>query len=213
MLNRAINSKKRPKIVLAKSIMANMDKDFSVFERIRQGDEFAFELLFKKYYLRLCHYVYKYADSMPDAEELVQDTFLSIWEKRESIIITTSIKSYIYQSVKNRGLNAIRNRNRRNTHLTVINNTKAQTPEALDSLNVEDINDKLFTALDQLPPRCKSIFEMSRIQGLKHKEIAAQMNIKIKTVENQIGIALKYLKVHLSEYLHFIAFLFSIINS
>jgi len=212
MNNTAIKTEKISKIVSPISSKHNMDDDALIFDKIKLGSEAAFESIFRKYYLRLCHYVFKYVENMPDAEEIVQETYLNIWDKRLTLEISTSFRSYLYASAKNRALNSIRNASRRKGHLSVISTYKNHSEDALSDLSVNEINDQLFLALENLPPKCKRIFEMSRMEGLKHKEIAQKMEIKIKTVENQIGIALRYLKENLSDYLKIIAVLLSTIN-
>lgn len=212
MRSSVLKTEKKHKIASITSIVVNMDDDFSVFQKVKLGDEIAFELLFKKYYLSLCHYVFKYVENMTDAEELVQEALLGIWDKRESILITTSFKSYIYQSVKNGALNTIRKNQRRSNHLKILNPKTIESPQAIDNIHVEEINEKLFEVLESLPPKCRTIFQMSRMEGLKHKEIAIKMELKTKTIENQIGIALKILKEQLSDFLHIIVFLISSIN-
>ena len=211
MSSGALKTEKISKIVSPISSKQTMD-DAQIFDKIRSGDELAFESIFKKYYLRLCHYIYQYVESMRDAEEIVQETFLNIWDKRQTLDVNISFRSYLYASAKNRALNQLRNASRRKGHLSVISSYKSQEVDALSDLSANEINDQLFLALEQLPPKCKRIFQMSRIEGLKHKEIAEKMEIKIKTVENQIGIALKYLKVNLSEFLKLIAVIASTIN-
>jgi RNA polymerase sigma-70 factor (family 1) len=212
MRSSVLKTEKKHKIASITSIVVNMDDDFSVFQKVKLGDEIAFELLFKKYYLSLCHYVFKYVENMTDAEELVQEALLGIWDKRESILITTSFKSYIYQSVKNGALNTIRKNQRRSNHLKILNPKTIESPQAIDNIHVEEINEKLFEVLESLPPKCRTIFQMSRMEGLKHKEIAIKMELKTKTIENQIGIALKILKEQLSDFLHIILLLISSIN-
>jgi len=212
MVGKAIESKISPKITVVTSTILNMDNDTSAFERVKNHDKQAFEMLFKKYYLRLCHFAFQYANSMSDAEELVQELFVSIWENRSTIQISTSFKSYLYQSVKNRGLNTVRNKKRRNAHLQILEKPSEQPSAADRNIAVKDINERLFNALELLPPKCQRIFQMSRLEGLKHKEIAEKMNIKEKTVENQIGIALRKLKKHFADYLKIMVLFISSTN-
>lgn len=193
-------------------IFAHMDSDKMLVKATREGEEKAFEELFNKYYTRLCHYAYQYVGNMPDSEELVQDTFVNVWEKRELLDIEVSFKSYIYAAVKNRGLNTIRGNQRRTKYHLKQGHTDLESSKPDDLIHVEEINDKLYEGLEALPPKCKKIFQLSRLEGLKHKEIASQLEITRKTVENQIGIALKYLRNHLSEYLQLLAIIFSTSN-
>ena len=207
-----LNSKKTNTVASITSIFAHMDADKSLVLKTKAGDEKAFETLFRKYYLRLCHYAYQYTGNMPDAEELVQDAFVKVWERKSSLEIDRSFKSYIYMAVKNNGLNAIRGEKRRQSHHQIQSETIPEQQQPEDTVYVDEIKEQLFDGLEALPPKCRTIFQMSRIEGLKHKEIAARLEIKVKTVENQIGIALKFLRKHLSDYLQILALIFSTSN-
>lgn len=188
-------------ITLSKSVIDRMENDFLLFQKVKAGDEASFEFLFKKYYARLTHFAYTYVKDSEIAEELVQNAYVKIWENRNKLGEISSFKSYIYQMVRNSGLNHVRNSKNQNHHLTVLNSPKFVTSTAENELNIKDIKFHLFRALEALPPKCKRIFQMSRLEGMKHGEIAQHLNLKTKTIENQIGIALKHLRVELSEYL------------
>lgn len=203
----AIMLEKIPKIVSSKSMMIMMGEDEIRFKNVQLGDENAFEILFKTYYARLCYYANSLTEDINEAEEIVQNMFLQIWEKRENINLEASFKSYIYKAVKNRCLNYLRNKKLKSGHLSVIKMDEGDSFDANDALHLEEIHDKLYEVLEELPPKCKQIFQMSRMEGLKHQEIANQLDLKVKTVENQIGIALKYLRSNLTEYLHSLVFL------
>lgn len=190
--------------------LASMDHDSLIFRKIKDGDENAFEHLFRKYYLRLCHFASRYTHDMSLAEELVQETFIKIWENRKEITIHSSVKSYLHQTIANRGLNAIRKEKTKEGHLKLVSIRKSQPPDAIENLSANEVSEKLFDALENLPPKCKKIFEMSRLEGLKHKDIAHKLDINIKTVENQIGIALKHLRRILSDHLLVILSIFFI---
>jgi len=196
-----------PQISHSNSEIDNMEDDSLFFQKVKEGDEASFEMLFKKYYVRLTHFAYTYVKDQAEAEELVQNTFVRIWEKRENIHLKVSFKSYLYQAVRNGGLNHVRNVKNKKSHLTVISSRDHDLPNAENDLNVNDIKYQLYQALENLPPRCKRIFQMSRLEGMKHSEIAKYLDLKTKTIENQIGIALKYLRIELSEYLHILILL------
>jgi RNA polymerase sigma-70 factor (family 1) len=199
-------SLKSPKIALAKSVMYSMGEDEIQFLKVKDSDAVAYEALFRNYYSRLCHFASSIVDDMYEAEEIVQGIFLTIWEKRIDLVITSSFKSYIYQAVKNKCLNFIRNKKTQKGHLSIIGRNEEETANATDQLDKEELSEKLYLALENLPPKCKLIFQLSRFEGLKHQEIADKLDLKTKTVENQIGIALKFLRNQLSDYLHLIIF-------
>jgi RNA polymerase sigma-70 factor, ECF subfamily len=200
-------SEKIPKIATVKTVMVKMGNDEVLFTQVKNNDAKAFEHLFKTYYASLSHYACAYVHDQDEAEEIVQDIFVKIWEKKEEITIVTSLKSYLYQAVKNKCLNYIRNKKTQHTHLTIIDRPEFENPQTIGEINASELNDKLYEALEELPPKCKQIFQMSRLDGMKHKEIADKLELKVKTIENQIGIALKILRSHLTEFLHSLVFL------
>ena len=203
----AIFSDKIPKIVPIKSTMIKIGEDEILFNRIQAGDEKAFESLFKSYYQKLCQYAYSYVVEIEEAEEIVQTVFLKIWENRQDINLEISFNSYCYQSIKNKCLNHIRDSKNRRRILNLIPIQENAESHILEVLQTDEIRDQMYMALENLPPKCKQIFQLSRIDGLKHKEIAEKLGLQTKTIENQIGIALKLLRLHLANFLHAILFI------
>lgn len=178
--------------------------DQELIHAIRLGNEPAFEAVFRQHYAPLCQYARTFLHDWDDAEEAVQAVFLAIWEKRDNLEITVSIKSYLYRSVHNRCLNRIR-------HLSVQAEHREQaayevevfqTSEApMQSLIADELSDRLQEAIQRLPEQCRLIFSMSRFEEMKYQEIADQLGLSIKTVENQIGKALRILRTELADYL------------
>ncbi len=200
-------SEKIPKIAFQKSIFVKMGDNEVLFAKVKNGDEVAFEILFKSFYASLTHFANAYLQDLDEAEEIVQSIFVNIWEKKEHIIIETSFKSYIYQSVKNKCLNYLRNKKTQSKHLTIIDAKDYEDDHAIESMSSDEINQQLYFALEELPPKCKQIFQLSRLEGLKHKDIAEKLDLKVKTIENQIGIALKFLRTKLVDHLYLLVFL------
>lgn len=203
--------KKIHKIVNTTDNQMGMD-DNKLFLNIKNGDESSYKILFEKYYVRLCSYAYSYISDSEESREIVQDIYLKIWEQKDILEVQSSIRSYLYQSVKNKSLNHIRNIKNRREHHNVIPIQNYESPKALLDLDESDLKDKLYEALESLPPKCRKIFQLSRLEGKRHKEIATALGISAKTVENQIGIALKVLKIQLGDYLHIVIFLLVNIN-
>jgi RNA polymerase sigma-70 factor, ECF subfamily len=171
--------------------------DQDAFKDIR-----SFEILFRQYYQMLCGYALKFLNDTDSAEEIVQDLFFRLWEKREELIITTSMKSYLFSAVHNRCLRYLEHRNvetkYRNYFLT-------QEPE-IDSepeyqQNLSDLQTIVNTTLDSLPERCSRIFKLNRFEGLKYQEIANKLSISVKTVEANMGKALRMLRKSLKEFI------------
>ena len=172
-----------------------------IINKIKEGDIGKFEMLFKDYYERLCEFGMKYLKSIDLAEEIVQDTFYNIWKNRNTINIKTSLKSYLYTAVRNNCLQELRTRS---LDIKYENYYKSHyvndSVNPVDELNAKELNEVIHKVLNSLPERCKIIFKMSREEGLKYHEIAEKLSISIKTVEANMGKALKQFRHYLKEY-------------
>lgn len=176
-----------------------MEKDQQYFSAIRNGDNESFELLFKTYYQTLCFYAMKFLGNNNDAEEIVQDVFINIWEKRSTTVPPLSVRNYLFGSVRNRSLNVLKHKKIVDRHKS--DNLKAHLEQSDDELYREiDLMNKINAQIDALPPRRREIFILSRDYGLKYREIAEKLNLSVKTVEAQMGEALKSLRENLKEY-------------
>lgn len=187
-------------------------KDQMIFQSIKSGDEKALEMLFKEYYQPLCRYANSYLEDPDDAEEVVQNCFIKLWEKKENINIQSSVKSYLYQIIRNACLNEIKHQKVKKSYGDMVSQQGEQHSEASDQTTLRgELEEKIAIALQSLPQQCRLIFTMSRFEELKYQEIADQLNLSIKTVENQMGKALKLMRAQLQEYLPLIAILLKII--
>jgi RNA polymerase sigma-70 factor (ECF subfamily) len=169
---------------------------------IKKGNIHAFEVLFKTYYKDLCLYANHYLKDLDLAEEATQDVFFTIWEKRASLHINDSIKAYLYTSIRNKCLKMIRSENiahKYSNHVKHAGRPKVTTP--VDELNAKELNLLIEKTIGQLPERTREIFRMNRYQGLKYQEIADKLSISVKTVEANMGKALKLFRKNLDEYL------------
>jgi len=170
-------------------------------------DQQLFEQLFKKYFVQLTNFAKSYVKDEDIAKELVQDAFINLWQKKEDIDKDKSIKSYLYTTVKNRSLNYIRDNKKYKNEYLDIELEKSNDFSVSDIISSEELQTQITASISNLPNKCRMIFEMSRFEDLKYKEIAEKLNLSIKTIENQIGKALKILRKDLKEYLPFL-FLF-----
>ncbi len=169
---------------------------------IREGNERIFEEIFRKYYQSLCNYANSILKEMDEAEEVVQNLFLSIWEKRSDLEISISLKSYLYRAVHNHCLNRIKHLKVREEYQQyAVNFYDASYESVSQTVMKNELETKIEEAIKKLPEQCRLIFQMSRFEELKYHEIAEQLELSPKTVENQIGKALKILRVELAEYL------------
>ena len=173
-----------------------------IISAIRQGDERIFEATFRKYYQSLCNYANSILKEMDEAEEVVQNLFLSIWEKRTDLEINVSLKSYLYRAVHNHCLNRIKHLKIREEYQHYATNFYDSSYESVSqTVMTNELEQKIEEAIRKLPEQCRLIFRMSRFDELKYHEIAKQLELSPKTIENQIGKALKFLRIELAEYL------------
>lgn len=179
------------------------------FERIRKGDEAAFETLFREHYEMLCHFARKLLGNMEEAEELVQDLFVQLWDKRDQLPEAMSMRSYLFTAARNRCLNVIKHHKIRDKHQEAVKMAPpAPAPDAAQELEHAELQARIGDAIDKLPDRCQQIFRMSRFEGLKYSEIGQQLGISPRTVETQIGKALRILRGELQDYFPFLLLYF-----
>ncbi len=182
--------------------------DIEILMSIRQGNEQVFEQLFRQYYTSLCRYAYSIVKDLDDAEEVVQTVFVTIWEKRLDFEINLSLKSYLYRAVHNHCLNRLKHNKIKEAHQEYVGYFGEQHYEAVtEVIERNELEIKIKDAIEKLPEQCKIIFKLSRFDELKYQEIANQMGLSIKTIENQIGKALKIMRLELADFLPVIIFI------
>lgn len=176
--------------------------------RIKNGDEYSFELLFRKYYVRLCGFANKFLNDPEEAREIVQDVFLSLWEAREDIRPEDSLNSYLFRLTQNKSINKLRRRLVESKYTEILQLVYAENREIspYDSLLVNELDNEIITAVGKLPVKCREIFDLSRMEGLRYSEIATMLQISVKTVEAQMSKALKILRFELKDYLMMLVF-------
>lgn len=161
-----------------------------------------FESLFRENYSNLCSYANKFIRDVDASEEVVQEVFFKLWNNRESIEISSSIQSYLFRAVRNSSLNLIKHINIREEY-KAHNEREIAHEEASyeDRIVATELENKIRETINQIPTERRKIFIMSRYDGLKYKEIAEKLSISVKTVENQMGKAIKYMRDNLTEYI------------
>ncbi|MEM1000024.1 MAG: RNA polymerase sigma-70 factor [Bacteroidota bacterium] len=173
-----------------------------IVQRLRNGDRGAFEALFREHYAVMVRFARKFISDPAEAEEVVQDLFVQLWEKRNQLKLNTSIRSYLFTAVRNRCLNAIKHQKVRDQHAEAVRNaTPRREADASESLEAAELQVRIQGAIEKLPTRCREVFVLSRFEGKKYQEIAEQLAISPRTVETQIGKALKLLRRDLADYL------------
>jgi RNA polymerase sigma-70 factor, ECF subfamily len=171
--------------------------------RIKQGDEQAFELLFHKFYIRLCGFANKFLNNPDESHEVVQEAFARLWEDRSEIDADGNLKAYLFRIVENMSLNSLQHKKVESKYIEIYKLVYVDHREfsPQDSLMARELDASINLAIGKLPAECRKVFEMSRVKGLKYKEIADTLNISVKTVEAQMSKALRQLRFELGEYL------------
>ncbi len=164
------------------------------------SDERVFEQVFRDHYQAMANFALKYLGDTDLAEEVVQDVFSTVWQKADEISVKTNMKSYLYGAVRNYCLNHIKHQKVEQTYISRSLHAHNHL-DISDILEYDELKVKIDEALDELPPKCRQVFEMSRFEDKKYKEIAEELDISLKTVENQMGKALKHMRSVLKEYL------------
>lgn len=160
-----------------------------------------FEKLFKEHFVHLCNFAQNYVSDLDDAKEIVQDVFINLWTKRETITSDKSVKSYLFTSVKNRCFNFIRDNKKFRSYVLDIDIADYEVPFENDPFSESELQTKINKTINKLPEKCRQVFKLSRVEELKYKEIADKLNISVKTVEAQMSKALKVLREELKEYI------------
>lgn len=174
----------------------SIELDSRLSEEIRESNVAAFEKLFRKYYPSLCDFAYRIVKAHDAPKDIVQEVFTQIWINRENWLPQVSVRAYLFRAVRNASLNHLK-------HLRVTDNWSNEQYSSVTSNLSEDFDnkellDRTLQAIELLPERCKTIFLLSREEGLTYEEIASTLNISVKTVKTQMGRAFKVLRRLLS---------------
>jgi RNA polymerase sigma-70 factor (ECF subfamily) len=191
------------------------ENEQQLLKRLKNDDEAAFKVLFNDFYSKLYYFVLEFIPLRDIAENIVQDTLVTLWNKRNQLKDDSNLTSYLFTVAKNNSLKKLRDKK---YSQKLFSNT--MDVGELD-LNVEtlstvdtsvcafmDIEQIIQETLASLPPQCRKVFELSRFQEMKNREIAEELNISIKTVEKHISKGIKTFKVALKDYLPLVAYLF-----
>ncbi len=165
-------------------------------------DEALFERVFKAHFKALHAYAFTFVKDNAVAEDMVQNIFLRLWNKADEISITQSFTAYLYRCVYNECLNYLRHEKVKAAHETYLkHNTRPSGEPTPEEVTYQELKHQLSEALQTLPEGCRTIFQLSRFESLKYREIADKLGLSVKTVENQMGKALRILRVRLIDFL------------
>lgn len=188
-----------------------------LMERLQNGDESTFEVIYKMYAPRLFYFVCEYIPQKDLSENIVQETLMVLWNKKVELTADTNLGAYLFTVAKNNCLYKLREikyRQRIFDYSEVSESELEANYCALENLettrfNEIEIEQIIENTLEQLPPQCRTVFNLSRFEGKKNKEIAEELNISVKAVEGHITKALKVFRIALKDYLPFVAILFA----
>ena len=175
--------------------------DRELLDRLRQGDSAAFDQIFRTWYGPLVGTAERMLRDRAVAEELVQDVMLELWRRRESLAADGSPQAYLFQATRNRVLNHLRHLKIEQRSEPDVRHESSSTPHADAAVAEEELDVAVQRAVRSLPDRCSEVFELSRVHGLKYSEIASELGISVKTVEAQMGKALRTLRERLAPWL------------
>jgi len=199
-------------------VLSNINKDLFLNAEdqniIKKLDEASFEVLFKSHFKGLCWFAVKYVKDLDTAKEIVQDAFINLWEKRESIDLSKPVKSYLSTIIYNRSLNYLRDNKKFNKDILSFENISPDEGyQQTDRLVEAEISNKINIAIEELPEKCREIFKLSRFENLKYQEIADKLQISVKTVEAQMSKALQHMRTKLVDYITIMIIFYSLFKN
>jgi len=183
----------------------DLHSDLELLSRVREGDESAFEAIYKRYYSLLYIHACKLLKESGEAEDCVQEVFSGLWQKAGQLEISVSLSSYLYTSIRNRVLNRIEHKRVKDAYLFSMQRFMKEGVSITDEeLRVRELTALIEREIAALPEKMREVFELSRREELSHKEIAEKLNISDKTVKKQVSNALKILRGRLKGPLRFL---------
>jgi len=170
-------------------------------ERIRAGDESAFDTVFRSHYAHLVRMAESVVRERALAEEVAQEVMLELWRRRETLQVEQTFRAYLLRSTRNRALNHVRHQRVVAREAAIAAMDSPSAPSAEDEMLGTELEQAVHEAINGLPEKCREVFRLSREQGLKYAEIAVTLEISVKTVEKRMGQALAELRARLQQWL------------
>ena len=175
--------------------------DRELLPRLRAGDQTAFDTIFRAHYPALVGLAESMLRSRAAGEDVVQEVMLELWRRREEVMIQESLRAYLIRSTRNRALNQIRHANVQRKAEPELARDEAVSPTGASLLVAGELREAIAAAIAELPPACREVFVLSRTQGLRYAAIATTLGISVKTVESQMGKALRHMRTRLAQWL------------
>ncbi len=176
--------------------------DQKLLAMLQEDSEQAIDLIFRKYYGYLCRSVYRILPDQRLVEDMAQEVFYELWRKRDRLHINTSLQAYLKRSAINKALNYLRDTKVKFEDEERAPVQKSQSSNAQEQMETAELKALIHSAIEDLPERCRIIFSLSRYENMSYQEIAEQLNISPKTVENQISRALRQLRQAIRPYIN-----------
>lgn len=169
--------------------------------QLRSGDRSAMRSIFDQQYEPVCKAIFRFVQDPGLTEDLAQEVFVRFWEKRENIQVDSNLPAYLRRMAVNEALAYLRKKTRYLADELPVQLPGQQVAAADEQLATEELSQRIAAAINTLPPRCRAVFQLSRFEEKTYQEIADTLDISIKTVENQMGKALRILREKLGDYL------------
>ncbi len=170
--------------------------------RFRTNDKLALKELFEAHYPSVCAAIHRLVGERGMTEDLAQQVFIRFWEKRETIVISTSPGAYLHRMAVNEALAFLRTRKNQSHEEVTAFTPFGSHRDVEETVLHTELQEEIHRAIDALPPRCRAVFQLSRFEEMTYQEIAERLDISIKTVEHQVGKALRVLRERLQPYLN-----------
>lgn len=183
-------------------------KDADIIRLLKERNEEVFGQVFKDNFKDLRRYAFSFVQEQELAEDIVQNVFYKLWERMDVLNFSDSLAAYLYRAVYNESLNALKHSKVKRVYQKYIHrHMKDQTdPAAHKKVQLNELEQRLRAAINELPEQCRAIFQMSRFEDLRYRDIGDRLGISVKTVENQMGKALRILRGKLVDFLPLLLF-------
>ena len=172
-----------------------------LLHRLKAGEQAAFDAIFRAHYAHLVAFAQGLLHDRLAAEDAAQEVMLELWRRRADVAITESLRAYLLRATRNRALNQLRHVNVQKRAEPHLMSEDSVSPTGASELVATELKTAIVAAIAELPPGCREVFELSRGRGLRYAEIASTLGISVKTVESQMGKALRHLRLRLAAWL------------